>query len=136
MDTTAAIACLIGLVDSTPGLVGTTGECPGKLNSRNQVVILDGIVADSYVGGADNENAFIQGVTHCEPGNRDVVQAGIIVAIHKEAVRQIRRIDYRRVRSRTDDCDGKANIDFFIVGTGSHTDGIVGGSVADRIRNG
>src|ERR1700733_8490628 len=122
MDRATAVAGLIVFVGPASRLVGTTYGRAGKFQAWVFVIVDDVVVADDDVGGGEEQNAFILGVLDCESGDDHIMDARIIEAVHKNAVRQVRGVNGGRPGPRAQKRQRFADGDLLIVGAGGDLD--------------
>jgi len=77
-------AAVTGFIGLKGGLAVASGA--GTKNGPFLVIVHDPIVEDCGVRSADDQNPFISRVLHRESRNGYIVEAGIVVAVHKDAI--------------------------------------------------
>jgi len=127
MNGTAAVAALVGLIG---GLA--VASRAGAEDGAFLVVIDDRIVSDGDVGRADHQDAFVQSILHGEACDGHIVKAGMIKAVHQDAIGETRCVDDGGMVVGADERERFPDVDVFFISAGGDIDDIKIGSCVYR----
>ena len=95
MNSAAAVTCFIVFVYAVARLIRTSRGCPGEIQARTRVIVLDVIFANRHMRSTHYQDSFEEGILDGEAGDAHPGEVVMVKSIYEEAMRQVSGIHDR-----------------------------------------